>query len=221
MKRSHYRKPAKKRKGEIAYARFLQCCKWALILFGCYVVANVSFKFLWNHFHLDGSLPVVDGRVVCEENWLVRNHRSSANPKCFQYAVVDTPEGYDRLDETLCADPNETDFLFAAQEPSSAADQIYIATTALSYIDAAEDALIRLKGLYPQADFSDISSERFEGKDFCYFSYQYVDDGLAYSALNAYFDTGTHSVLISIADSSSADLRDALTVCIESVRFTR
>ena len=67
-------KKQKKSKFDRAYETFLKILMWVLITFVAYVLVNVSIKTIVPLLHLDGSLPMKNGKVIADETELIHTH---------------------------------------------------------------------------------------------------------------------------------------------------
>ncbi|MCL1963971.1 MAG: hypothetical protein FWF69_02790 [Firmicutes bacterium] len=72
-----------------------------------------------------GSLPVKGGVVQKEANWIVSNLAESG-ARYYKLGEVEGIAGFERREETLRFDPNESDFWFRPTDPDSQVKQYYI-----------------------------------------------------------------------------------------------
>lgn len=221
MKQNRRHTNARQARADAAYDRFLKILKWVLIVAICYVIVNVSIKIVYNIFRLDGSLPMEGHSVIADEHWLVANHGTTASPSYFKYAEVDTPPGYSRQDSELLSDPNESDFLFVAENAQDQVDQIYVAVATQEYEQAALSARDRILLFYSGCIAQEVTMETMGQHSLYVFDYEYESDGQKTRSLNAYIDTGTRSVLISLTDKGEQDLHACLEDMLSFIHIQR
>ena len=144
---------------------------WVLITFVAYVLVNVSIKTIVSLLHLDGSLPMKNGKVIADETELIHNQGTSAHPRYFSYGKVRPIPGYKRETESFLADSNETDFLFRREEGTQGPDQIYFAVTTKEAETAAEEARERMLGFYQNAEAQMLEKCRGTAGEYIKFTY--------------------------------------------------
>lgn len=212
---------SKKQRADAAYERFLHILKWVLCIAAAYVVLNISYKIIWNTFHLDGSLPVKDGRVQASDHDLIANHGTRASPKYFAYARINTPEGYTHKDSGILNDSNETDFLFSASNPETAVDQIYVAVASSTHEVSAATAQQLFKDGFEACEVQPITNRTLCGRNAITFAYQYTQNGVTKYGLNAYFDTDPYAIVLSLTDTEAEQFETCLQSAEEWLRITR
>lgn len=199
-------KKQKKSKFDRAYETFLKILMWVLITFVAYVLVNVSIKTIVPLLHLDGSLPMKNGKVIADETELIHNQGTSAHPRYFSYGKVRPIPGYKRETESLLADSNESDFLFRREEGTQGPDQIYFAVTTKEAETAAEEARERILGFYQNAEAQMLEKCRGTAGEYIKFTYTYrKEDGSDCYGCNVYLTGKEKAVLIAMLSGESCD----------------
>lgn len=149
----------------------LAFCAFALVL------AVVLFIVLYD----DGSLPVKNGTVVAESNWVVANF-SENGKKYYKLAEVGPIEGFSLGEEEgTSSDTNVTGFWFNPEVENNQFSYYYIAGISTPPLDMAESVQPYFRALYgDEESVSDVLTAIIDGREVAYFTSitaQTSDDG--------------------------------------------
>ena len=154
-------------------------------------------------FYRGSDLPVRNGVVQREENWIVTN-LADRGKRYYKLGEVEALEGFEARDETSKSDKNETDFWYDPLDPDNQVKSYYITGVKNSPDKMIETVIPFFLGMYGEENISEAHVADVAGRESHYFFAEFESEAESGAQrtqiLNMYIPAARNaSVLVSVS----------------------